>query len=164
MINQTVLRKAFAKIPGLSTEEADMTVDSITHARTAKDDIKNIQSDVDNIKDDIIDIKSRMATKDDIKNIQSDVDNIKDDIRDIESRMATKDDIIDIKSRMATKDDIKNMTTKSDVKDIVNMVVETKMAKMETRLIARLFGLAFAMTVLNIAAIGMMLRLLLLSN
>ena len=74
-------------------------------------------------------------------------------LKDAMKDTATKDDIRDIESRMATKDDIKDIESK--------MTTKTELAELETRLVTRILGLVVAMMVMNLAILGLMLRLLL---
>ena len=95
MVYKAIIHKTLAKIPGVSKEEARMTIDSLVYA-----------NDI-NIKEAIKD----MATKADIKDMAT-----KADIKDIESRMATKADIKD----MATKRDIAELETRMVKQQIVH--------------------------------------------
>ena len=92
----------------------------------------------------------KMATKDDIKDMAT-----KDDLEVMASKLATKEELGALADKMATKSDLKALATKAEfevlaktvegIQENIEKTMDTKMAKLETRMLRMMWLQLMAM-------------------
>ena len=107
-------------------------------------------ADVRRVEDRMATVEENMATKADLRHVEDRMTSLEDRVATVEENMATKADLRRVEDRMTSLEGRvaaveENMVTKADLRrleDGIEVRVDTKLARLETRLVLTVFGAA----------------------
>ncbi len=119
---------------------------AVTQGVATSGDVRRVEDRMASLEDRIATVEENMATKADVRRVEDRMASLEDRMATVEENMATKADLRRLEDKIATVEE--NGATKADLMRLqdgmtnIEVRVDNKLARLETRLVLTVFGAA----------------------